>query len=509
MGRHLGSIRRVLLGCGLLCILLFTGCPAPKTKTPAENSADSPNSNNSAAASKNQTPGEEPASSSLRVLVVDDPSLAEAIENQWQAVAEQTIRMKTITAEQLEATTKTLAADVILFPHDALGTLVERRQIVPVADEVWNGTRWNRRDLLELPRQRESTWGQTVYALPLGSRQLMLWYRRDLFDKLGLSVPRTWSDYQTLAEQLGNRELLRQKAENLAPAADQPWTGALEPLGGGFSGSLLTVRAAAYLRHRSQYSTFLDFSSLEPLLSTPPFTRALEELTMVAKLTPNELRSLSPDEVRQAFLAGRAAMAITWASATDEAAAAVVDGNAIGVAIVPGSTQMYNLRQGKWEERVAEESLTVPVVGLAGRLGATTRECRRSQAAWNFLLLLSCSEWSSAVLSQSSATGIVRREQLRDAQAWLGSSLAGDGRRDYLQAVEETSRQTNWLTILRIPGQSGFRAALSTAVDDSIADRTAAAAALEQAADAWRKIIADRDPQQLKAAYRRDLGLEK
>ncbi|MFM9115974.1 MAG: hypothetical protein ACKOU6_07405, partial [Planctomycetota bacterium] len=213
--------------------------------------------------------------------------------------------------------------------------------------------------------------------------------------------------------------------------------------------------------------------------------------------------------VRQAFLAGRAAMAITWASATDEAAAAVVDGNAIGVAIVPGSTQMYNLRQGKWEERVAEESLTVPVVGLAGRLGPTTRECRRSQAAWNFLLLLSCSEWSSAVLSQSSATGIVRREQLRDAQAWLGSSLAGDGRRDYLQAVEETSRQTNWLTILRIPGQSGFRAALSTAVDDSIADRTAAAAALEQAADAWRKIIADRDPQQLKAAYRRDLGLEK
>jgi multiple sugar transport system substrate-binding protein len=441
------------------------------------------------------------------VLVVDDANLASAIESQWQAVAEQTIRVKTITAAQLEDTTKTLDADVILFPHEALGTLVERRQIVPVADEVWNGTRWNRRDLLELPRQRESTWGQTVYALPLGSRQLMLWYRRDLFDKLSLSVPRTWSDYQTLAQQLGNREFLRQKAADLAPAPEQPWAGSLEPLGDGFSGSLLTVRAAAYLRHRSQYSTFLDFSSLEPLLATPPFIRALEELETVAKLTPEELRSLSPDEVRKAFLAGRAAMAITWAGADEHAP--VVDGNAIGVALVPGATQMYNLRQGKWEERVSEESVTVPVVGLAGRLGSTTRECRRSQAAWNFLLLLSCSEWSSSVLSQSSATGIVRRAQLQDAQAWLGSSLAGDGRRDYLQAVEETSRQSNWLTIMRIPGQRDYRSALSAVVDDTIAGRTSPTAALQQASEAWRKITADRDPQQLKAAYRRDLGLEK
>ena len=277
----------VISAAMLLVAITLTGCPggnSSKTNSTGQNSNGSEaSSGQNSAASKAEL--DDQPKTPLRIVVVDDPALAESIEGQWQAVAEQTIRLKSLTAEQLESTSKTLDADVIIFPHEELGTLVERRQIVPVPDDVWNSSRWNRRDLLELPRQRESSWGQSVYALPLGSRQLMLWYRRDLFEKLSLSVPRTWSEYQTVAQQLADRELVKQKLGAGVLPDDSPWAGTLEPVGGDFGGSLLAVRAAAYLRHRSQYSTFLDFSSLDPLLNTPPFQRALDELLVAVSYT--------------------------------------------------------------------------------------------------------------------------------------------------------------------------------------------------------------------------------
>ena len=72
--------------------------------------------------------------STLRVVVVDDPPLAEALELQWKARIESELKLEQMTVDQLE-TLKQLNADIIIYPSACLGTLVERDLIAsPSAD---------------------------------------------------------------------------------------------------------------------------------------------------------------------------------------------------------------------------------------------------------------------------------------------------------------------------------------------------------------------------------------
>ncbi|GAA3123061.1 extracellular solute-binding protein [Planomonospora alba] len=55
------------------------------------------------------------------------------------------------------------------------------------------------------PAFSEGTWGQVtlgtegVYAIPQDSGPMMLYYRKDLFDKYGIEVPKTWDEYAEAA----------------------------------------------------------------------------------------------------------------------------------------------------------------------------------------------------------------------------------------------------------------------------------------------------------------------
>src|SRR5205823_11318343 len=100
----------------------------------------------------------------------------------------------------------------------------------------------------------------------------------------------------------------RDELGDLAPAKESPWRGAVEPLGGGFAAQLLLARSAAYAAHREQVSPLFELSSLRPLISEPPYIRALTELAV----QPGgiEDKPLSPAEAYREILAGRCAMAI-------------------------------------------------------------------------------------------------------------------------------------------------------------------------------------------------------
>lgn len=170
---------------------------------------------------------------------------------------------------------------------------------------------------------------------------------------------------------------------------------------------------------------------------------------------------------------------------------------------------MFNVRQKKWEDRRAEESRCVPVVGLSGRLGATTRECRRSRIAWNFLTLLASADWSTSVLTKSSATGICRRDQLRSPEPWVGRELGGDALRQYTDALLATNQTSSWFSTIRVPGHREYQAALNAAVQKIVSGESPPAEALDAAAQSWRTITEKRGLEAQRGAYRRDLGLEK
>ena len=145
-----------------------------------------------------------------------------------------------------------------------------------------------------MPKIREAAWAGKIYGLPFGSPVLTIYYRADLLKKLNRTPPKTWTEYQEIAQLL---------AAEKKSTPESPWYGTLEPLAPGWAGVMLLARAAPYAKHRDNYSTWFDVKTMEPLIADPPMVQALTELVEAAKTNSAESLKCDPAAVRRAFWA--------------------------------------------------------------------------------------------------------------------------------------------------------------------------------------------------------------
>jgi hypothetical protein len=163
----------------------------------------------------------------LRVLVVNEPELAEAIErlrSEWAERFGGSLAAVSKPWPELAAA-DSLDADLILFPSRYLGELGTRQWIRPVRSNVLDDPSFNTDDVFPLVHRRLITWGGQVMALPLGV------------------------DPGTVTESLDRR-----------PAVD--W--------------LLTVAPVVVSVDRA--GVLFDPQTMEPRITEPPFVAALERL---------------------------------------------------------------------------------------------------------------------------------------------------------------------------------------------------------------------------------------
>lgn len=475
----------MLVASSLLLVVVASGCPSGQGKPPAPDAA--------------------PVELPLRVLVVDDQPLANTVKLAWDSRVGGSTKIITITAaELLEDARQRLNADVILYPSYLLGEMAERELIEPLDSEDVADPVFDRQGIFELIRGREITWGTKVYAVPLGSPQFTLIYRKDIFAKLKIAPPTTWDEYGSLAEQLSDRAAVG----DLAPPSDQPWHGTAEPLAPTWAGPMLLARAAGYARHRNQYSTLFDFNSMEPLLASPPFERALEELAAVAASNPEARHD--PDAARRMFLSGGCAMAITWPSRASDMSPETLSEREdwIGVAELPGAPVVYNFKTQTWEPQSADGSSRATLIAIDGRLGSVTKDCHRKKQALGMLFMISGDELGTTIGSSSSHTTLFREKQLGQASAWVDRQLDGDAARQYGEAVRSAQNRAAWLDAIRIPGRAKYLTALDRAVSSAVAGEATASNALQEAATAWDKVTDSIGRGSQQRAYMRSLGLE-
>ena len=447
----------------------------------------------------------------LRCLVIDDPGLAEAIDREWSARAERELMIEQATLDADLASLDEFAADVIIYPAALIGELVERQLIIPFPEQILEGNIYARQDVFELLRLREMRWGEsTTMAVTFGSPQLVLAYRADLFEKRGLTPPRTWSQYQQIIEELRNTS--GSTGTTSPPAEDEvneePMEPCAEPLAPGWGGQVLLARATAYARHRSQYSTLFDHTTMEPLIAGPAFIRALDEL-MAANREDAAALERTPRDVWQLLVAGRCAMALTWPAPSKASAAEPSQPvPEIAFTTLPGSEEVFNFRAKDWQPHATGSVEYVPLMAVDGRLGSVTRQSRQPVAAANLLAWLAGKEWSAQVATHSSHTTIYRNSQLTSPQSWVPSSLTPAAARSYVDAVEHSLSSSQWVFSPRIPGRAQYLAALDKAVQQALSGEQTSQAALSEAAVQWQAITEELGVASQQAAYRRSLGLD-
>ncbi len=441
----------------------------------------------------------------IRVLVVDDPGLAEAIERQWRARAETEIELMEATAEELLDTQQAgIAADAVIYPSGMLGELAERRRITPLPPREVNSPEFGRRDIFDLIRQQEIVWGRQVYAVPLGSPVLTLIYRRDLFDAWDLEPPATWDEYQQLAGTLSDPAIW----ERINESPPQEWWGVAEPLGPGWASQVLLARAAAYARHRNYFSSLFDAETMEALIAGPPFVRALEELVEATGAAGATMLDYGPQQTFQTLLDGRSAICIAWPSSAYASAESDSTPLAnLGYSELPGSGQVYNPSSQQWQDRERTEGHHATLLGVAGRVGSVTSASRQPQAAISLLINLASTDWSEQISPYSPATTVFRQSQLAGVGNWLGRDVDAATARQYAEVVEQSHRRALWLS-LRIPGRTRYLEVLDQAIQRVIRGEVAPAEALSQAAGVWDEMTAEMGVDRQRVAYWRSQGME-
>lgn len=436
----------------------------------------------------------------FRLAVVDDPALAAAaarVQGEWNAQTGADFEVIQ-TSQKALLTPEPLSADAVICPAWLAGVLAERNRVAPVPKSVLHSRQWT--DVFSLLRFREAAWRNQTIAVPFGSPTFCCYCRTDLLKKLGRNPPRTWNEYQELAQLMA--------AQKLSP----DWCGAVEPLAPGWAGLVLLARAAPYARHRDNFSTLFDMDTMEPLVATEPFVRALTDLVAAAKLGPPDLQTYDPAKARAAFWAGKCGMAITWPTAAkekrDSGAPSPTKAPPVTFAELPGSRDAFSTSSGKFDRRADDDSSQVPLLSIAGRLGVVAKDSPHAEAAFQLLLWLSDDERSPQVSAASPATTLFRQSNLSSPAAWVEKSVSVAAAVKYSDVAEATFRREQWVEALRLPGRPEYLAALDTAVADAVSGKKSPQDALNQAAAKWRTITKRLGLPQQRTAYRHSLGLD-
>jgi multiple sugar transport system substrate-binding protein len=389
-----------------------------------------------------------------------------------------------------------------------LGVLAERKLLAAVPPAILSGAQWGK--VFELLKLREAAWDRRIMAIPFGSPLLTCYYRADLLEKMGRKPPRTWTEYEELAKLLAAQK----------PAGGAPWCGTIEPLAPGWAGLVLLARAAAYAKHRDNYSALFDVETMEPLVAGPPMLHALEGLVAAAKFGPANPLGYDPTSARATFWKGQCGLALAWPTAampekatSEKAAKETIPGKVdpnirVGFVELPGASRVFNLSSHTWDNRTDDDDSRVPLLAIAGRLGMVSAKSAHADAAFQLLLWLSDSRMSAQVSAASPATTLFCRSNLKAPDQWVEKPVSASAAMQYGDATEAAMRHEQWLGALRLPGRTEYLAALDEAVAAAVRNEKPPIEALLQADKQWREITRRLGLQRQRAAYRHSLGLE-
>jgi multiple sugar transport system substrate-binding protein len=240
--------------------------------------------------------------------------------------------------ELIDLNARTAAYDLIMmddpwFPRFAgnqflaelTPLLLKRGQNGPDADFVEASV-----DVCRLPYKTG-----TLYALPYVGNSQLFFYRKDLFEKHGLTEPSTWDDALAAAKTIQEKET----------SAD----------GGKMYGYVMraaqgNAAVADFMPIFWAFGAEMFDANGKPTVNSDAGVKALEFMLELGKVSPPGYASFNADEVSAHLLQGTAAMSINWPawiSAFSDPKRSKVIGK-IEFATLPGATKPGQAEIGNW-----------------------------------------------------------------------------------------------------------------------------------------------------------------
>ena len=436
-------------------------------------------------------------SGSIHVLIVDDPQLGAIVQRQWQARTDSELEYTNVDVETFQQQKSTLIeeCDIVIYPTRMLAELAREEHLAPISDGILNSKLFDRRSIFGLERGAVVSWGKKVWGVSLGSPRPGMIYDADRLQALKIQAPVDRQQFDDVIERLMSIE----GEESVA---------VVEPTAGHWASYSLLTRVADYTVMPGKYSTLFDIDSMDALVNTPPFVRALNEMKAAWQTRKSDGEHLTPQQVLERIVTGRAVIAITWPHAAGaKPDFENQDFQKLRVSQFPVATQSFDSYSNRWENRPVDSRVFVPVVGHTGFVGSHSAYTKKTGLANHFLSWLASKKISQEISPYSKESTMTRPNQVALTYLWIGDHWPAEVQDQYGQVVAKDNNQVVWLGALRIPGQSRYLDALDKAVRDVLDGNATPEDALNGAATQWNAITDDLDREQQKSAVRREMGI--
>lgn len=387
--------------------------------------------------------------------------------------------------------TNTAAYDIVIYPSNWLSEFIQGNSVMPLDDYLGAKDNWD--TLIPAYYDMQRFDGQT-YAVPLDGDSIILYYRKDAFENeeykamfkeaygYELDVPQTWEQYIDAAEFFngwdwdGDGKIEYGTIEAMAPKD--------------VGGYIFLTHAITYAAHPDYPGyAFFDPETMEPMVNSPAYERALNEYTELLQYGPPNMINYGGGDERAAFPAGEAAMAIDWHDtgimAQNPESSEIKE--KVGYALAPGTYECWNPETKQWD--TFDEVQYAPYLAFSGWTSSITSTCKNPQTAADFLCLMDNDENSlKAVTTDGTARNPYRLQHLSDAAAWEESDIHFYHAQEFLDVILASYTHPNVQLDLRLPKAGSYLDALDLGVSQALSGDLDAPDALQYIYDSWDEI---------------------
>jgi multiple sugar transport system substrate-binding protein len=325
----------------------------------------------------------------------------------------------------------------------------------------------------------------------------MVYYRKDVLDKMGLQPPKTWEDYLDVASKINGQDMNGDGTPDYGSCI-------FKKRNAQSYFAVQTIASSIVQTQGTAQGFQFDNATMKPLVNNDGWKKAFELYKETGKYGPPEELNMDIGDTRALFEAGRCGLLIEWGDPGPlqlEDNAKVIKNKLFAVAAV-GSKEVLDRATGKLVPVSAE---TAPYAvdgvnyapfsafgGWAGAINAKS-DPKVKQAAYDFLSYMSQSKQSDVDVTMG-WTGFnpYRNSQLASTEFWVKSGMSEDLAQNYMGAIKAALYNPNMASDLKIPGAQQYTSVvLDTELARYLAGEITVDEALKNIEDGWNKVTDD------------------
>lgn len=374
-------------------------------------------------------------------------------------------------------------------------------------------------DYVDYLKAPVGTWDGKTYRVSIDGDCHNFNYRTDYFENEDFAaawaseghdgpweVPNTWQKVQEVTKFLTGKK---------DPLSGLDAHGYLDPLKGwgGFGFYFLASRATAYAKHPDDPAWLFDPEDMKPRVNNEAWVRAIQDVLDVMADQPTDQINADPGTTAfQQFLAGTGSMVSWWGDvgAGAKTSDSSVVGEVTGFSILPGSDDVWNHKEGKWETLDTGPNYAPNMAYIGWGVYVMARvdaDPKRHKAAWSAAAHLGGKDLSLWASAYPSGFQPYRKSHF-NVDEWTEAGYDEAFIDDYLSSEADSYNHPNAAIEPRIPGIFQY---YSVAEDELAKIYAGQYASAQEGADAiaaaWEKITDQIGRESQTALYRASLNL--